>query len=339
VKEKILKLIALQDLDNKIQLWRQVVDQGPEKLAQARQPLETAKSDVDALKEKISENSKRRRELEAESADLSNRKTINQTRQLKARNNEEYRAVLKEADNIAALATNCDDVLLTLMDEDEKLRTQLPGLQERLESEEKLFEEKSQVITSTVEDGKKNLAETLKARETSLETIPQDLLSRYQTVAKNRNGQAMAPVTKGLCQSCRLSIPPQLFNELQKTEQLLVCPNCARIIYWTAHPHFKEFAPDEPPEPIPDAKTPGAKGRKSQAKKDSAKKVRAKKEQVEQDQAETDQTGQDQLEADQVEQDQIEADQVEQDLAETDQTPTDPPENSEATEESSESQP
>jgi hypothetical protein len=69
--------------------------------------------------------------------------------------------------------------------------------------------------------------------------IPNGPLSRYQTVAKNRDGQGMAPVLDGLCQICRLSIPPQLFNDLQRNEKLINCPNCARIVYWKDHPDFK----------------------------------------------------------------------------------------------------
>ena len=29
-----------------------------------------------------------------------------------------------------------------------------------------------------------------------------------------------------------MNIPPQLYNELQRSEQILCCPNCNRILYW-----------------------------------------------------------------------------------------------------------
>ena len=45
-------------------------------------------------------------------------------------------------------------------------------------------------------------------------------------------GVAVVSVWKEVCDGCHMSIPPQLYNELQKSTRLLTCPNCNRIIYW-----------------------------------------------------------------------------------------------------------
>jgi predicted nucleic acid-binding Zn-ribbon protein len=39
-------------------------------------------------------------------------------------------------------------------------------------------------------------------------------------------------VWKEVCDGCHMSIPPQLYNELQKSNELITCPSCSRIIYW-----------------------------------------------------------------------------------------------------------
>jgi hypothetical protein len=85
---------------------------------------------------------------------------------------------------------------------------------------------------------------------------------------RRKAGQAMSPVRDGQCQACRLSVPPQLYNELQRADKLMVCPNCARIMYWTGHPHFREFLgePTEEPTEIPPEKTEGRRGRKPKGK-------------------------------------------------------------------------
>jgi len=33
-------------------------------------------------------------------------------------------------------------------------------------------------------------------------------------------------------QGCNMKIPPQLFNEVQRSEAIIVCPSCNRILYW-----------------------------------------------------------------------------------------------------------
>jgi hypothetical protein len=50
----------------------------------------------------------------------------------------------------------------------------------------------------------------------------------------------------------------------------MICPNCARIMYWTAHPHFREFLGEEAeePQPTPD-KSEGRRSRKPKAKASS----------------------------------------------------------------------
>jgi hypothetical protein len=45
---------------------------------------------------------------------------------------------------------------------------------------------------------------------------------------------AVAPVQQAICMGCHMNIPAQLFNELQRFDELRFCPHCHRIIYWKA---------------------------------------------------------------------------------------------------------
>ncbi|MDR1545376.1 MAG: C4-type zinc ribbon domain-containing protein [Deltaproteobacteria bacterium] len=269
MKDILLKLVTLQDLDNKMAQWRRTIAEGPSLLAQAGEKLAGLEAALSALQTRVAENARLRRELEAEAADLTQRKATNQARQLKARNNDEYRAVLKEAESITTQLGDRETKLLVLMDEADKLEADLPGATAERGAERESYQAVAVEIEKAVADSLAQEAQAQVEREALLASIPRDALSRYQTVAKNRDGQAMAPISGGLCQVCRLSIPPQLFNELQKNDKMLACPNCARIIYWRQHPHFKAFAGPEPePEATPaePEKPPEGRKRKSRAK-------------------------------------------------------------------------
>jgi predicted nucleic acid-binding Zn-ribbon protein len=265
VKEIILKLIILQSLDDKIKLWQRTASEGPSKLTQARQKLTELEAQLADLTSKLTENRKRRRELENEIADLSARRTTNQSRQLRARNNDEYRAILKEAETINNMLTTREDELLLHMDSGEKMDVQLADLSAEHKAEEALFQDRVKVIEAILKDGQENEAIAVKERGELITTIQPDILSRYMTVARNRDGQAMSPVKDGQCQGCQLSIPPQLFNELQRSDKLMVCPNCARIMYWTRDPYFREFLGEPEAEPVPE-KPENRRGRKPKAK-------------------------------------------------------------------------
>jgi len=52
-------------------------------------------------------------------------------------------------------------------------------------------------------------------------------------IFSRRGGLAVVEVRGGICQGCRMHVPPQLFNEIQRNlERVFVCPSCQRILYF-----------------------------------------------------------------------------------------------------------
>jgi predicted nucleic acid-binding Zn-ribbon protein len=51
-------------------------------------------------------------------------------------------------------------------------------------------------------------------------------------IFSRRNGLAVAEAKGGTCQGCRMRLPPQLYNEIQRHSQVHFCPNCQRILYY-----------------------------------------------------------------------------------------------------------
>jgi predicted nucleic acid-binding Zn-ribbon protein len=49
---------------------------------------------------------------------------------------------------------------------------------------------------------------------------------------EKRNGIAIVLVKNEGCQGCYVNIPPQMYNEVQKNNEIILCPNCHRILYW-----------------------------------------------------------------------------------------------------------
>ncbi|MDR0356084.1 MAG: C4-type zinc ribbon domain-containing protein [Deltaproteobacteria bacterium] len=282
MQETILKLINLQNLDNKIRLWHQTSVEGPGKIDSARKKLTALENQLQELEAKLAENSDAQKELKEVIAQWAQRKDTNQSRQLKARNTEEYRAVVKESEAIVQTQTAKDDELLILMAEAEKLESNLPGLRSDIAEETKSFLEKEAEILAIIADGQKNESGALREREELVPRIPAQILAQYSMIAKSREGQGIAPVVQGMCRCCRLSIPPQLYNELQRSDKIISCPNCSRILYWMHHPAFQEYcteplvaAPEKPEKP---AKAETAKKRKnSKSKEDLSADAESKK--------------------------------------------------------------
>jgi uncharacterized protein len=68
------------------------------------------------------------------------------------------------------------------------------------------------------------------------ERVEKVLLDRYNQVKASRKDHPLAAVRDGICLGCRLQIPPQLIAQVKRSEDLLLCPYCRRILYWEGEP-------------------------------------------------------------------------------------------------------
>jgi predicted nucleic acid-binding Zn-ribbon protein len=67
-------------------------------------------------------------------------------------------------------------------------------------------------------------------RDVLTKELPAGLVKRYTTLRDQRRGQALAIARDGYCLGCNMHLPPQLYNNLFKYEELLACPHCQRML-------------------------------------------------------------------------------------------------------------
>ncbi len=72
----------------------------------------------------------------------------------------------------------------------------------------------------------------MERREALSKQIEARLSKLYNTLKEKRRGVGVVNVRNETCQGCFLNIPPQMYNEVQKNNTLIQCPNCNRILYW-----------------------------------------------------------------------------------------------------------
>jgi predicted nucleic acid-binding Zn-ribbon protein len=117
------------------------------------------------------------------------------------------------------------------MDEIDGLKREYGRMEkEMLEVEGRTAEEKKRLEESL---GKADSALSNKKRKRTMimKKISPELMSLYQTLKEKRR-TAVVPARFGACQGCNVKIPPQMFNEVQRSEAIIVCPSCNRILYW-----------------------------------------------------------------------------------------------------------
>lgn len=240
---ELIDLKNLQELDDQLKAGRQAAALAVTQKSEAEQRLRGFEAKLARVEASLAEMRRRHRELEAEVSDLSLKRDKNQNRQSAVKTNNEFAALAKEAEFLAARINTVEDEILELLDSLEKAEVEKADLDIVLSEEAGLYAQTAAAIEESVRSGSERAAALTAQRRRLAEGLSPARLSQYDEIAKIRAGRAVAAAAAGMCQACSLSFPPQLFNDLQRNEKIQTCPNCGRILYWRDHPDFAGQSP------------------------------------------------------------------------------------------------
>lgn len=239
MKEKMSNLIHLQDCDNRI---KEIIDKknnGPLRIEKLEDELNHTESKFQEDYNRLESLKKNILKIDQEIQELEDKIEKSNVKLSHIKSNKEYRAALKEIDDLKHTKFITEDKAIQIMEQTEELEEICrDNKQKQLELRKKFEKEQDEVLKEIAAlDEELNVLE--KKRTDFSKTIDQDLLGEYLHLRERKEGQAISPVIGGVCQICHMGIPPQKFNELIKGNALLTCPNCSRIIYWAEDEHYQ----------------------------------------------------------------------------------------------------
>ncbi len=239
MKDKIGDLIRLQDCDNRI---RRVIikrNEAPLRIEKSEEELKAIENTFREEYNRLESLKKSSRQIDQEIQDLENKIERSNLKLSQIKSNKEYTAALKEIEDLKNAKFVTEDKAIQIMEEIEDVeRVCRENKKKEAELRNKFEKDKKEVERElTALDGELQTLE--EKRVTFSQTIDQDLLREYLYLKDRKEGQAISPVVGGVCQICHINIPPQVFNELIKGNELLTCTNCSRIIYWAEDEHFQ----------------------------------------------------------------------------------------------------
>ncbi len=226
------KLIILQQLESEIRQVSLFLENTPPLIEEIDKKIEKSSHLAAAAKEKLVENQKKRRELEAE-VKVVKAQVAKYKRQLNdVKTNKEYAAMLKEIKESEKKIDGLEEVIIAEMLRADEIEAEIKESNRRFaEAKEKLFQEKE-----TISQKKKEIEEKAKQlgqdRQKLLPQIPADQVTLYLRISNKKSGIALSPVKDDFCAMCHMRIRPQVLNELRDTRKLILCENCGRILYW-----------------------------------------------------------------------------------------------------------
>ncbi|MBT8357220.1 MAG: hypothetical protein HKO79_12985 [Desulfobacterales bacterium] len=231
-KNEIDILVELQEIEIKTEIIKSEISKVSGKLDKVDSELKSFESEM-AEEEKIINDSKQKYRSCETDVQVNNEKAQKSTEKLKlVKTNKEYQSSLKEIDEIKEISSKIEDEMLHYLEQIEIAEKNIIKQKENYSVlAEKLKQEKDIIIKET-EQGRKEISQLENEWKTISQKIDPKLLNKFSIVKEMVSGRAIAEVKDAVCLGCNMQIPPQTYNELQRTDRLEFCPHCQRIIYW-----------------------------------------------------------------------------------------------------------
>lgn len=231
MKEQINLLIQLQSIESDLADLKARKQELPKKRELLEEKLSAHENHLQSEQDRLESLRKDHRAREADLATGVERIKKAKSRLLEVKTNKEYEATLKEIDSSTDANGMTEDAIIGLLEEIDRtaglVATETSVMEERrknYQQETNLIDEEFNSIDSRLQD-KAHEQDALRA------LIGSAFIKKFDLIRGRRNGRAVVAVRNEVCEGCHMNIPPQMFNDLIRSEELMLCPHCTRIIY------------------------------------------------------------------------------------------------------------
>ncbi|MBN2687185.1 MAG: hypothetical protein JXR85_03310 [Deltaproteobacteria bacterium] len=232
MKKQLLLLVELQQIDfeqrnieNRKNLLPLELDRLSGELRQHEETVAEAKKRLDEL---IQRHNEKEKELTRGVESLKKTKA----RLFEVKTNKEYQALLTELDVINGKNDIVESDIIVILDSIDEERRNVTAREGEFNLRRSELENRIKKIQNEMDSIDALLADVTEKQRSLKMKIDAAFLKRYDLIKQKRNGTAVVPVWKEVCGGCHMNIPPQMYNQLQRSEELMLCPNCNRIMYW-----------------------------------------------------------------------------------------------------------
>jgi len=238
-------IIELQRLDTEIHDSALVLEGIPRLVQDIDKKIQAGSKHLADTKEKMSQNQKKRRELETEVKDIKvqigkYRRQLNEVK-----TNKEYTALLKEIEESQHKVDTLEESIIAEMLAADDVEEEIKAALHRQGLDEENLKKEKTVLDEKMKETEAKFAALNKEREALLPRIPREQMMLYEAIYQKKGGNALSPVTGDFCAMCHMRVRPQMLNEIRDKLAVILCENCGRILYCTTKP--------EPVKPGPPA--------------------------------------------------------------------------------------
>ena len=225
-------LAELQRVDQALSEKTRIVEEGRARVAELEETLRVKTAAAAAAKQELSTLEARQRDLEDRLGAIKSKRKDRHMRITRIRNDKELGLAKRELDLLKEEEGTVETELLDVLEKVEAATAAHTAVVDEVGSVESAMKTEAEELKKTIGQLGSEIESDRGRREVLQRDVDSDLRRRYEMIFSRRGGVAVVEIRAGICQGCHMNIPPQLFNQIQRNEQVIPCPNCQRILHW-----------------------------------------------------------------------------------------------------------
>jgi predicted nucleic acid-binding Zn-ribbon protein len=229
----IERLLILQDRDRKImRVEAELANIGPERNALETKAKE-AQSGLEASKINVRQIESDRKKLELDADAKKQQMDKYATQQLQTKKNDEYRALANEITSCKKVIFDLENQQIELMERAEAAAAEMAAAAKTTSELVKVVEEQKKALADRETRLKRELAELKADYDKLSDSVHEDIRNKYIRLRKQKGGSTVVGIQHSVCGGCHMKLPTQIVYSCQNEEEIVNCPNCGRILYFT----------------------------------------------------------------------------------------------------------
>ena len=241
LRPQLALLYQLQERDWELLSVHQKLQTIPRQIEQLEAGVTKYEEAIAAKSAELAETEKTQRAKNTEIETNAVQREKYQTEQRTVTSNDAYTALERQIEFLGLKDEEAEDVILVLMEENDRLKKELAELEVEVEKEKEKTETETEQFRRELHVLETEKDEKLKQRKAFLPKIDKIRRDEYhrwmkaqfasQSSAARAKTGFVALGKNGTCSSCRIAIQPQTLKEAQKYEKPVYCSSCKRLLY------------------------------------------------------------------------------------------------------------
>lgn len=147
-------------------------------------------------------------------------------------NSKELQSLQQEVQRLRALQSRQEEATLEVIDMAESLQEIAQRKSEELKQAEELWKQESATNVARRDQLEVRRQELQEKRTVFAASLNSELVARYDTMRRTKQGRAVSKVEQNSCQWCRVILTPSELQRVRISAELQTCTNCGRILYY-----------------------------------------------------------------------------------------------------------